>query len=90
MKKILCYSFLLSLLIISGAAFAEANRTVEECAKLLPSDGKQYELSLAGTVTNDRTLKGELNISDKTREQLTDAEKKKTEPFVECVKKLIK
>lgn len=90
MKKALSYSSLLSLLIISGTVFAEADRTMENCAKLLPSDGKQYTLSLVGEITSDRKLKGELNISDNTRKQLTNKEKKKTEPFVECVKKLVK
>lgn len=67
-----------------------AEETMENCANLLPSDGKQYEVSLAATITADRKFEGELNISDNTRKQLTDEEKKKTEPFVECVKKLIK
>lgn len=67
-----------------------AEETMENCANLLPSDGKQYEVSLAGTITADRKFEGELNISDNTRKQLTDEEKKKTEPFVECMKKLIK
>lgn len=67
---------------------AEGN--MENCAKLLPSDEKLYEVSLAGTITADRKFEGELNISDNTRKQLTDEEKKKTEPFIECVKKLIK
>lgn len=67
-----------------------AEETMENCANLLPSDGKQYEVSLAGTITADRKFEGELNISDNTRKQLTDEDKKKTEPFVECVKKLIK
>ncbi|HFE7524590.1 TPA: hypothetical protein ACGAD2_005298 [Salmonella enterica subsp. enterica serovar Newport] len=88
MKKMLFCSSLFSLLIISGAAMAEGN--MENCAKLLPSDGKLYEVSLAGTITADRKFEGELNISDNTRKQLTDEEKKKTEPFVECVKKRIK
>lgn len=67
-----------------------AEETMENCANLLPSDGKKYEVSLAGTITADRKFEGELNISDNTRKQLTDEEKKKTEPFVECMKKLIK
>lgn len=63
-----------------------AEGTMENCAKLLPSDGKQYEVSLAGTITADRKFEGELNISDNTSKQLTGEEKKKTESFVECVK----
>ncbi|EAT6913872.1 TPA: hypothetical protein ACYYHR_004947 [Salmonella enterica subsp. diarizonae serovar 48:i:z] len=90
MKKTLCCSSILSLLIISGTAFAETEKTVEDCAKLLPSDGKQYELSIAGTITSDRKFEGELNVSDNTKKQLTDEEKNNTQSFVECVKKLIK
>jgi hypothetical protein len=84
-------SLLLSLLIISGTSFAKTDRTVEDFAKLLPSDGKQYELSLTGMITSDRKFEGgELTISDNTKKQLTDEEEKKTESFVECVKKFIK
>ena len=88
MKKTLFCSSLLSLLIISGAAMADGD--IEKCAKLLPSDGKLYEVSLTGTITADRKFEGVLNISDNKRMKLTDEEKKTTEPFVECIKKLIK
>ena len=90
MKKNLLTASVLSVLMMSGSVWAQGNASIEQCAKLLPSDGKHYALSLTGQIKEDRHFEGILNIGDNTQQPLTDAEKKAAEPFLACVKKLIK
>ncbi|MEH2921376.1 hypothetical protein ACFFL1_16105 [Samsonia erythrinae] len=88
MKKVILASTLV-LPFISGSAFAESN-AIEQCAKLLPEDGKKYNVSLSVDITVDRTAQSELNISDETKKPLSEDERVKTKPFVECIKNILK
>lgn len=81
---------LFCLLGLSSAAFAGTDHSIENCAKLLPSDGKQYELSLNGIIAKDNKFEGEMTITDSTKKELSDEEKTKIQPFIECVKNVIK
>lgn len=90
MKKIILTPSILLFATLTSSAFANTGNNIESCAKLLPQDGKHYQLSLTGTIKEDRTFDAQLNIGDNTKKPLTDAEKKATEPFVECVKRLVK
>lgn len=64
--------------------------TIAECAKLIPSDSKAYDVSITGTISADREFHGELNVTDNSRKSLTPAEKEKIAPFIDCMKKQMK
>lgn len=81
---------LFCLFVLSNAAFADTNPSIENCAKLLPPDGNQYELSLNGLISKERDFKGELAITDNTNKKRSDEEQKKLQPFIECVQHIIK
>lgn len=85
MKKISLF-----LLGLSNAAFASADHSIENCANLLPSDGKKYELSLNGIIDTSNKFKGDLTVTDSTKKELSDEEKSKIQPFIECVTNVIK
>lgn len=92
MKKIILLSMLSSAL-FSGYSFAEdthAEKTISECAKLLPQDGKQYTVDLNIMVDKNKTSTGFLTITDSSKKELSDKEKAEFKPYTDCVKHLIK
>lgn len=67
-----------------------ADRNIAECAKLLPSDGKQYEVNLHIIVSKERLSTGKLIITDNSNCKLSDKENAKVKPYIDCVKHQIK
>lgn len=90
MRKSLLLSLSFIMVAFSATVFAHQDTTIEECAKLLPSDSKAYDISITGTISADREFHGELNVSDNSTKSLTPAEKEKIAPFIECMKTQMK
>ncbi|EBO5441872.1 hypothetical protein DQ539_24885 [Salmonella enterica] len=92
MKKIIALSILSSAL-FAGYSFADGihtEKTIAECAKLLPQNGKQYTVDFSSVVDKDRVSTGALTITDDSKKELSDKEKAEVKPYSDCVKKLIK
>lgn len=67
-----------------------ADRNISECANLLPSDGKQYEVNLHIIVSKERLSTGKLIITDNSERKSSDKENAKVKPYIDCVKYQIK
>lgn len=92
MKKIILVSMLSSALFAgySFAADTHTEKTISECARLLPQDGKQYIVDFNVMIDKNRTSTGLLTITDSSKKELSDKEKAEVKPYTDCVKHLIK
>lgn len=83
--------FTMSVLLSANASAWAGNKTLKECAELLPK-GHQFQFSISGTVDtrgDDVDFKGRMNLSDGTNEPNKQMEKA-VGPYVKCVSRLIK
>lgn len=81
-----------SVVLISGNAMAAADgemQTMQQCSTLLPQGASEYTVKINGKIDAKREYHGEFVVNSTTTQAPTPAEKKKLQPFVDCVSKLI-
>ena len=74
-----------------STAIGQSSPSIQSCGELLPA-GVNFEIKISGNIDTrqqERVFMGEFTVSDDTK-QHNPARQKQTEPFVNCVKSLLK